>query len=59
MKCRNCGCKIDVFIGKETGAKAYLHVLKLSDSNVDNETGYLWSWTEESKQHCRNPEPSS
>ncbi len=49
-KCKNCNELIDLFIGKETKAKAWLHVI-----NVDE--GYLWGYAEESKKFCRNPQP--
>ncbi len=54
MKCRNCGEPMDEFIGIESKAGAYLHSIKI---DANNKEGYLWGWSDESKQHCRNPEP--
>lgn len=53
IKCKNCGEEIDEFKGIRTGARAWLHVIKISDGR----DGFLWGWSEESKKFCRNPEP--
>lgn len=54
MICRNCGERIDLFIGQDTRARAYLHIIKF---NKLNQEGYLWGWSGESRKYCRNPEP--
>jgi hypothetical protein len=53
LKCKNCGCPIDLFIGRDTKAKTYLHVIKLTK---EDSTGHIWGWNAESKKFCRNPE---
>ncbi len=53
-KCKNCGENIDLFIGKKSKAKAYLHIIKV---DVRNKIGYLWGWVEQNDKFCRNPKP--
>ena len=46
MKCKNCGCRIDLFIGKETKARACLHVINC---------GTVFAYVRKSRNGCTKP----
>lgn len=47
-QCKNCGELIDKFIGQDSKAIIYLHIIELEG---------MWGWVNKGATGCRKPEP--